>query len=525
MLGSGVLGRYLLGGQLPGVASAGITISAPAATSTIANEVAVIGTTSTGGDVEYQIDGGSWSTLATPSAGGYSGVITGLVAGARTIGVRQSDNAANTASVSVTVVNDAITISSPVDYGFKRRGASATANVAITFSWTGIHATGFEARFNRTGAEPWTTFTPGSGPATITLTGEARGSGSLQVRSKSNAFATASVAHFSVGRSVGVIGDSNASGRGATQSDPSNGAGGQIPHMYDNAGGFHPVKYPIDALPYGGSETYSVLADASAVGSWALALASDFVNDGEPVLIVVAAKGGSGIGDYARSVSTATMYGAMKARFDAAGGVDVVVVHTGNNDVTGGMSQATHQAALLQLVSDLRSDWAGARVVINKMNYDAGTPSVLVGIRAAQQYVIDNATGAYAGGDVSPITALHFGTTGEMSGFSAEVYVGIKASFPATAVTLTLTTDGTTPAAALTGLKWAFFDQVTPDLFAAPVAQGAVESTDASGVLVLDITGSALAPGAVGWLIVTNSDGTTTQSPAHKLFAGPVTVS
>jgi len=96
---------------------------------------------------------------------------------------------------------------------------------------------------------------------------------------------------------------------------------------------------------------------------------------------------------------------------------------------------------------------------------------------------------------------------------------------PPASVSITLTTDGTTPAASLTGLKWAFFDQVTPDLFAAPVAKGAVESTDGSGVLVLDITGSALAPGAVGWLVVTNSDGTTSQSPAHKLFAGPVTVS
>lgn len=102
---------------------------------------------------------------------------------------------------------------------------------------------------------------------------------------------------------------------------------------------------------------------------------------------------------------------------------------------------------------------------------------------------------------------------------------GVLAVAAATAVTLTLTTDGTTPAASLTGLKWAFFDQVTPNLFAAPVAQGAVESTDGSGGLVLDITGSALAPGAVGWLVITNSDGTTTQSPAHKLFAGPVTVS
>lgn len=94
----------------------------------------------------------------------------------------------------------------------------------------------------------------------------------------------------------------------------------------------------------------------------------------------------------------------------------------------------------------------------------------------------------------------------------------------ATSVTLTLTTDGSTPAASLSSLKWAFFDEATPDGFTAPAAQGAVESTDGSGVLVLDITGSTLYDGDTGWLIVTDSDGTTTQSPAHKAFSGPVVV-
>lgn len=94
----------------------------------------------------------------------------------------------------------------------------------------------------------------------------------------------------------------------------------------------------------------------------------------------------------------------------------------------------------------------------------------------------------------------------------------------ATSVTVTLTSDGVTPRAGLSGLKWAFFDQATPDLFGAPVAQGAIESTDGSGVLALDITGSALSAGDTGWLVVTDSDGTATQSPAHKAFSGPVVV-
>lgn len=95
----------------------------------------------------------------------------------------------------------------------------------------------------------------------------------------------------------------------------------------------------------------------------------------------------------------------------------------------------------------------------------------------------------------------------------------------ATTVSVTLTTDGTTPAASLSGLKWAFYDQVTPDLFtAAPVVKGAAETTDGSGVFSASITGTALRVGDTGYLIVTNSDGTTTQGAALKAFAAPVVV-
>lgn len=94
----------------------------------------------------------------------------------------------------------------------------------------------------------------------------------------------------------------------------------------------------------------------------------------------------------------------------------------------------------------------------------------------------------------------------------------------ASTVTLPLTTDGVTPAANLSGLRWAFFDQVNPGAFAAPTARGAAGATDGSGILVVSIAGTALAIGAVGWLIVSDSDGTTTQNPAASAFSGPVTV-
>ena len=109
-------------------------------------------------------------------------------------------------------------------------------------------------------------------------------------------------------------------------------------------------------------------------------------------------------------------------------------------------------------------------------------------------------------------------------GLDAPANISFAASTAAaTTVALTLTTDGATPAASLTGLKWAFFDQPQPSNFAAPVAKSTAGITNAAGLLSLSIAGTALAPGAVGFLIVSNTDGTATS--AANVFAGPVVVS
>lgn len=77
----------------------------------------------------------------------------------------------------------------------------------------------------------------------------------------------------------------------------------------------------------------------------------------------------------------------------------------------------------------------------------------------------------------------------------------------------------------LTGLKWAFYDTTDPSAWAAgPVDKGSGESTDGSGDLLVNLTNTTLSAGQVGWLIVTNSDGTVTQSPPCRSFCGPVTV-
>lgn len=99
---------------------------------------------------------------------------------------------------------------------------------------------------------------------------------------------------------------------------------------------------------------------------------------------------------------------------------------------------------------------------------------------------------------------------------------GVVAAALATSATVTLQDRAGTLRANLTAMKWAFFDQVNPGLLAAPTAQGTSETTDASGTMVLDIAGTSLTPGALGWLVVSNSDGTVNTSDVT--FSGPVVV-
>jgi hypothetical protein len=63
----------------------------------------------------------------------------------------------------------------------------------------------------------------------------------------------------------------------------------------------------------------------------------------------------------------------------------------------------------------------------------------------------------------------------------------------------------------LTGLKYAVFDQVTPDLWVAPVKKASNGSSNGSGLVTIDVTGlSSRRIGELGSVFVTNSDGTET---------------
>jgi hypothetical protein len=169
-----------------------------------------------------------------------------------------------------------------------------------------------------------------------------------------------------------------------------------------------------------------------------------------------------------------------------------------------------------------RATWQAATddtgVTGYEISVDTGTPAYtaignvlaydIVGKAASTSYTVRLRAVDAAGNKATPITA--------------PLTTATPAPPPSRSVSITLNVPAGTPAANLSGLRWAWFDQATPNLFTAPLATGTTESTDGTGVLQITLANSALAVGGVGWLIVTDSSGDPTL--AHNAFSGPVAV-
>lgn len=79
------------------------------------------------------------------------------------------------------------------------------------------------------------------------------------------------------------------------------------------------------------------------------------------------------------------------------------------------------------------------------------------------------------------------------------------------------------PLAPMTGIKWAWWDQPTPDLFdGPPVHNGVLGVVDPNFELEFDLPKSELAPGGIGCLAITDDNGD--PDDGHKAFFGSVRV-
>jgi hypothetical protein len=104
------------------------------------------------------------------------------------------------------------------------------------------------------------------------------------------------------------------------------------------------------------------------------------------------------------------------------------------------------------------------------------------------------------------------------------LYSGISAGAAVVTISVTLTDVNNDAIPNLSGLIWAWWDDPIVNTQVAPVVTGTGATTDASGVFEVTLTGTALTAGGVGWVEITDSDGTVSQSPIGKVAAGPVTV-
>lgn len=257
----------------------------------------------------------------------------------------------------------------------------------------------------------------GAGNASVAAaTGTGTGSGTGGAASSSNRPA--------VDRAFAVIGQSNASGRGTNnQTAPASGA-----YLYDNSGAFVALADPWDAGP----NTYSVLDDgipagaASGYGSCVPGLAQSYATAGKTTLWVPANKGTTNINGWQRNLATTSLYGAMKARIDAAGGVDTIIIHLGESDAMSGTAQATFATKMDQLVTDLIADF-GCQVYLHKIHNFSGYPAGTAAIRAAIDDCWAGSSGVKPGADLDGITTnVHFVTNTDLATVVSRTYAALE---------------------------------------------------------------------------------------------------
>lgn len=241
--------------------------------------------------------------------------------------------------------------------------------------------------------------------------------------------------HSSYNLRICIIGDSNASGRGSFSQTHS----AALADLYDNSGNIITLADPWD----GGSQTYSVLDDTGSFGgSYVPKLADLFDIGGQSTLWIPANKGGTKASDWAYSTNTTTCYGAMKARIDAAGGVDVIIIHLGANDAISAVSQATFTSQMTAIIGHLVTDFPTARIYLQKIHHNSSaTVGAIDAIRASVDELWANVPGLYIGADLEGITtSVHYGQTGNTTTCTAELNEVASRTYVALTTTTHLST-------------------------------------------------------------------------------------
>jgi hypothetical protein len=231
---------------------------------------------------------------------------------------------------------------------------------------------------------------------------------------------TASVTSLpAVTKKIAFIGDSNGDGR-LSNNQPFTGTGS---YVYKHDGSVVAMSDPVGAGPY----TYSVFDDGNGTGSLFPRVAQSYYSNGQSILAVPCCKGGTQASNWTRSTLTTTLYGAMKARIDAVGGVDKIVIFLGANDAIGGVSQSTFVSRINTLISDLHGDFPSSEIYLQKIHDFTGYGTNVQVIRAGVQQVWENNATVKRGADLDGITtSVHYTTDADGIAASARTYAALE---------------------------------------------------------------------------------------------------
>ena len=339
-------------------------------------------------------------------------------------------------TVDVAAPNSTIAVSDFPDYRvFQRDIGGMSKSVTISGTYSNMDWRRIEARVLRHGTDTvvvdWTTIdpTPGGGTFSGGLTVPQGGWYNIEVRaldSSGSVIASSRGTHkWGVGMIILVIGQSNMSGRGQP---PFTAATSDLAVNYSNAGVWEHLADPYDdGSPAGAVDNDNdVIASSNAGGSMIPSIANTLLQTFDfPIAFVPAAKGGSNLhvnaSNYgwayrnpANHLDTSTLYGQSITKARSVGGVELIIMHQGEADLTDGRTEAQYEADFATMIGNYRQDlYAGIPIFICQLGtVGAGTSAGATGIRSAQ-HDVDNGTNIFMGAtamDLPRIDTWHYST-------------------------------------------------------------------------------------------------------------------
>ena len=339
-------------------------------------------------------------------------------------------------TVDVAAPNSTIAVSDFADYRVFQRDVGGTSrSVTVSGTYSNMDWSRIEARVLRHGTDAvvvdWTTIdpTPGGGTFSGGLTVPQGGWYDIEVRaldSSGSVIASSRGTHkWGVGMIILVIGQSNMSGRGRP---PFTAATSDLAVNYSNAGVWEHLADPYDdGSPAGAVDNDNdVISSSNAGGSMIPSIANTLLQTFDfPIAFVPAAKGGSNLhvnaSNYgwayrnpANHLDTSTLYGQSITKAQSVGGVELIIMHQGEADLSDGRTEAQYEADFATMIGNYRQDlYAGIPIFICQLGtVGAGTSAGATGIRSAQ-HDVDNGTNVFMGAtamDLPRIDTWHYDT-------------------------------------------------------------------------------------------------------------------